>query len=348
MGTSPQQIIQDAIEQGAFPGATWAFGTKDFIETGSAGRYTQEAESREVTADTIYDLASVSKVVATTSVAMLLSQMEELDIELPVSHYLPSFPGDATVLNLLLHNSGLPPHVELWKLYEDRAAAWKGLPLTPLAYETGAETQYSCIGFIVLSMILEKLMNGGNDPTDMLKEFEVFAELSIFTRLSMGHTTFRPGPFTRRSIPPTEVNERGEVQGVVHDENAWFLGGVAGNAGLFSSAPDLAKFAQCLLKGGDGIFREDFIRVWTRRESESSTRALGWDTKSEIGSSAGSEFGKHSFGHLGFTGTSLWIDPEEGIFAALLSNRTYPSRENQLITEVRPAFHDAVAQIIRA
>ena len=348
MSLAPKTVVLDAIEQGAFPGASWAYGTLDYMEVGAAGRYTQAEDSKEVAADTVYDLASVTKVVATTSVAMLLSQMEELDIELPVQHYLPEFAHpDITVLNLLLHNSGLAPHVELWKQYGARQDAWKGLMELPLIYPTGTETQYSCMGFIVLSMILERLMNGHQLVTDTLKEFEIFAELSIFTRLNMGHTTFRPGPFTRRSVPPTEINERGEVQGVVHDENAWFLGGVSGNAGLFGSAVDLAKFAQCLLRGGDGIFREDHVRVWTQRESDQSSRALGWDTPSP-GSSAGTEFGPNSFGHTGFTGTSIWVDPEAQMFSVLLSNRTYPSRANDKHIAVRPEFQNSVARFIRA
>jgi CubicO group peptidase (beta-lactamase class C family) len=346
---STLDVIENAIEAGAFPGACWAFGTSESMEIGYSGQLTYEPSSELVSPGTIYDLASLTKVIATTSVAMLLSTMEEIDIETPIKDVLPEFNGgekdQVTWLNLLLHNAGLPPHLELWKLFDSPEKAWEGLPETKLIYSPGTETQYSCIGFLILSMALEKVLNGGQ-KVKSLREFEIFAELSILCRLQMGHTTFRPGPFTRRSCAPTEIVSDGLRNGVlvgeVHDENAWFLGGVGGNSGLFSTAGDIGRFAQCYLRGGEGIFREDFIRTWTRRESADSTRALGWDTKNDFGSSAGDMFGEHSFGHLGFTGTSLWIDPVNDIFGVLLTNRVHPTRENALITEIRPEFYDAV------
>ncbi|MCE9558657.1 MAG: serine hydrolase [Armatimonadetes bacterium] len=353
---NPQEVIEAAIADGAFPGASWAFGSADRIETGSAGRHTYDDDSPEVKSDSIYDIASLTKVVATTSTAMLLSQMDELDIEKPVQFYLPEFTGagkeDVTVLNLLLHNSGLPPHREYWKEFPSLLQAWSGIPQEELVYKPGSETQYSCVGFIILSMVLESILNGGG-TVQGLKEFEVFTELSVLCRLQMGHSTFRPGPFTRRLCVPTEVVEdgflrQGLIKGEVHDENAFFLGGVAGNSGLFSTAADLARFAQCLLRGGDGIFQEGFLKVWTAREDESSTRALGWDTKAEFGSSAGDLFGPNSFGHTGFTGTSIWIDPVAGAFGVLVSNRVNPTRENQKITTVRPRFYNAVYNSIKA
>ncbi|MBL8048258.1 MAG: serine hydrolase [Chthonomonas sp.] len=347
---TPREVVERAIADGAFPGAAWAYGTLDDLEVGSAGHFRYDDASPAVDHETIYDVASLTKVVATTSAAMLLSQIDQLDVERPVAEYLPEFAGEGRneirVLDLLTHRSGLPAHREYWKLYDSPEAAFAGILQEPLVYEPGTRTEYSCVGFIVLAMLLEKVMNGGQ-KVKSFKELEVFTELSIFCRLNMGHTTFRPGPFTRRKIPPTEVHpaghfREGEIQGTVHDENAYFLGGVSGNAGLFSSASDVAKFAQCMLRGGDEIFDEGHIHMWTMREDETSTRAMGWDTKSPVDPSCGQRFGPLSYGHLGFTGCSLWIDPEAKLFGVLLSNRVHPTRDNLKIQAVRPAFYDAV------
>lgn len=346
----PSEVVERAITSGAFPGAAWAMGTLDHIETGEAGRYTYEPDSAAVDSETVYDIASLTKVVATTSVTMLLSQMSELDVELPVAHYLPEFGGagreEVRVLDLLTHRSGLPAHREYWNLFDSPEAAFAGIPQEAFVHEPGSQTEYSCVGFIVLAMVLEKILNGGQ-KVKSFKEFEVFAELSVFCRLNMGHTTYRPGPFTRRKVPPTEVHPDGHfragvVQGTVHDENAYFLGGVSGNAGLFSSAADIGRFAQCILRGGDDIFDQGHLLMWTQREDETSTRAMGWDTKSPVDPSCGQRFGPLSFGHLGFTGCSLWIDPEAKLFGVLLSNRVHPTRDNTFIQSVRPEFYDAV------
>lgn len=351
---NPAELVQAALAEGVFPAAQWAYGDLNQIHLGSAGTFTGAPDSVAVTSDSMFDVASLTKVVATTSVAMLLSQMDELDVERPVEDYLPEFVGDGKehvrVVDLLLHRSGLPAHREIWRMWPEPSEAYAAIPRIPLIRPTG-ETEYSCIGFIVLAMVLEKILNGGQ-AVFSFKEFEIFAELSVFTRLNMGHTTFRPGPFSRRSCVITEVfNEpgfrEGVAQGFVHDENAFFLGGVSGNAGLFSSAGDLARFAQCLLRGGDELFDPAHIAMWTQREDGSSTRAMGWDTKSAESPSCGAHFSPLSYGHLGFTGCSLWIDPLAQAFGVLLSNRVHPTRENDKIISFRPTFYDAVFEALR-
>ena len=205
----------------------------------------------------------------------------------------------------------------------------------------GTRAEYSDIGFIILGIALERLAD---------ETLDSFCQREVFGPLAMSHTTFNPAKALREGIPPTADDctfRHRIIQGEVQDENASVLGGVAGHAGLFSTAGDLAQFAHAMLNGGYPILRPETVNLFTRRESapEGTSRALGWDTPSSP-SQSGKHFGTCSFGHLGYTGTSLWIDPDRQLSITLLTNRTWPDCQNQAIKQVRPAFHDAVVQAL--
>jgi CubicO group peptidase (beta-lactamase class C family) len=210
----------------------------------------------------------------------------------------------------------------------------------PLSYETESKTVYSDLGFITLQKIIEQVTG---------KEFDVFCKEEIFIPLQMNSTFFNPPDSLQYKIAPTEYDNSWRnklVWGEVHDETALLLNGVAGHAGLFSTAQDISNLLILLLNDGafDGnqIIKSATVKLFTTRYSDKSTRALGWDTKSGEGSSAGELFDTTSFGHTGFTGTSVWVDPTKDLFVVFLTNRIYPTRKNKKLYKVRPALHDAI------
>jgi len=370
------RVLEEAIVNRAFPGC--AFGVLARGDAGGEvvvkdvlGRFTYDPESPLVTAETVYDLASITKVVATTAAAMLLVQRGEIALETPLGELLPGFlagriSGDparrVTLRHLLAHNSGLPGYVELFCEAKTPAALFQACLELPLEAEPGARAEYSDPGFILLGKALEVRMR---EPLDSWVGREVFGPLG------MDATGFCPAPALRRSIPPTEEDtwfRHRLIQGEVQDENAWLMGGVAGHAGLFSNIADLLRFAYAVINtstgtstgaknpgtnagnvpcGGRYLSDPDVLKQFAQRQPpEGSSRALGWDTPS-ANSSAGKLFSAHSVGHLGFSGCSLWIDLEAGVAIVLLTNRTWPNRKNQMIREVRPAFHDAVREALQ-
>lgn len=343
------RLLEGFRERGAFPGGVLAVGHRGaLIHLHPFGQLTYEADAPPVTADTLYDLASLTKVVATTTMAMILVDEGKLDLDQPVRELLPGFQGPGkeavTMRHLLTHSSGLAALAPLYKEIEGRPAYLERIQAMDLVYPTGSRSLYSDLGIILLGEILEKT---AGQPLD------TFVEERVFAPLGMRATQFRPPAELRPRIAPTEEDPwRGRlVHGEVHDENAFAMGGVAPHAGLFGTAGDLARFAQMLLNGGtlDGhrIVSRETVDLFTRRAGiPGSDRALGWDTKSAEGSSAGTLFSPDSFGHTGFTGTSMWMDPERQLFVILLTNRVHPTRENNLIREVRPAVADAVVRAL--
>jgi CubicO group peptidase (beta-lactamase class C family) len=212
---------------------------------------------------------------------------------------------------------------------------------TPLAYDPGSHAEYSDIGFILLGIALERLADEALDR---------FCQREIFGPLGLTHTTFNPAPELRPQIPPTADDQTFRhriIQGEVQDENASVLGGIAAHAGLFATAEDLAIFAVALLQGGTPILHSETVTLFTTRESapDGTSRALGWDTPSAP-SQSGTYFSPRSYGHLGYTGTSLWIDPERNLSVTLLTNRTWPDCANQVIKQIRPRFHDAIFEAL--
>jgi CubicO group peptidase (beta-lactamase class C family) len=277
--------------------------------------------------------------------AMILYDEGRLDLDAKVQDFLPNFQGpwkdEVTVRELLTHSAGLEDWAPLYKEVEGWDAYVEHIENMDLAYEPGTEYRYSDLGMILLGEILTRV---AGQPID------VFLEERVFKPLGMRDTVYLPDPELMERIAPTEMDPwRGRViRGEVHDENAYAMGGIAPHAGLFSTAGDLARFAQMMLNGGvfenHRIFSRATVELFTRKNGsvEDSTRALGWDTKSPEHSTAGEYFSPDSYGHLGFTGTSMWIDPERELFVILLTNRVHPTRENQLIREARPAVADAV------
>jgi len=354
------QVLKDAIAAHAFPGC--AFGVLaggEVVLEDALGHFTYEEGAPAVAAQTVYDLASLTKVVATTAAAMLLWERGLLDLDLPLGELLPGFvvgrkAGDlarnVTLRHLLAHNSGLPGYVEFFRTVATPAALFRACLDLQLESEPGSRAEYSDPGFILLGKALEIVMH---------EHLATWTRKQIFKPLGLISTMFSTPVSSRPLIPPTEEDttlRHRRIQGEVQDENAWLLHGAAGHAGLFSNVPDLLRFAKEILAAADPatsaqkplLFQAATIEHFAQRQGpEGSSRALGWDTPS-ANSSAGSLFSPHSIGHLGFSGCSLWIDLDASVAVALLTNRTWPDRQSQLIREVRPAFHNAIRSVVVA
>ena len=339
-------ILQTAIAARAFPACSLAVTFRgELVAHKALGRFTYDPASPVVTTASLFDLASLTKVVATTAVAMILYERGLLDLEAPVAAIVLEFANhdgrrrEVTLRMLLAHSSGLPVYEKLFLRAMTREDLLQAAFTTPLAAAPGARAEYSDIGFIILGVVLERLAD---------ESLDAFCQREIFGPLGMANTTFNPARALKASIPPTDDDRtfrRRIIQGEVQDENASVLGGIAGHAGLFSTAEDLALFAHAMLNSGHPILRPATVELFSRRESapEGTSRALGWDTPSAP-SQSGKYFSPRSFGHLGYTGTSLWIDAERQLSITLLTNRTWPDCQNEAIKQVRPAFCDAVIE----
>ncbi|MGB6393479.1 MAG: glycoside hydrolase family 3 N-terminal domain-containing protein [Candidatus Acidiferrales bacterium] len=349
-------LLDRAVADGAFPGCVVAVGWHDQLAIRAFGHLERDGEKFDTDEDSMYDMASLTKAMVTTTSVMILVQQKRLDIDLPVSHYLPEFAAAAnsdpnpswrarvTLRMLLQHDSGLPGIRQYFKDTKGHDAIIARAMAEPLVHEPGTQVEYSDLGFMLLGAIVERQTG---------KSLDVFAQQQIFGPLGMDRTMFKPPRKLRDDIAPTEFDatfRKRLVWGEVHDENAWAMGGVAGHAGLFSTAGDVAAFAQMLLNGGiyghTRILDRATIAQFTARQTiGDSARALGWDVPVQP-SSAGKYFSPESFGHTGFTGTSLWIDPTRQLFVVLLTNRVNPTRANEQIRQVRPALHDAVIEAL--
>lgn len=369
-------LLGDAIARRAFPAASLAvthagklvalkaFGKfvyeEDLEGAPSLSRSLRPGGDFDVGVGTLFDLASVTKAVATTTMAMMLYERGLLELDAPVSGAVPEFltgndprRREVTFRMLLAHSSGLPAYEKLFLKAPGRDDLLMAAFSVPLTENPGTRAEYSDIGFIILGVAFERI---AREPLD------TFCRREIFGPLAMSNTTFNPPRELRNKIPPTADEREGDaspakprstfrkriIQGEVQDENALVLGGVAGHAGLFSTAEDVARFAHIMLSGGRPILRPETITLFTRREGSpvGKSRALGWDTPSAP-SQSGTHFGPHSYGHLGYTGTSLWIDPDRQLSITLLTNRTWPDCSNQAIKQVRPKIHDAVMTILQ-
>ncbi len=344
-------ILLEGLSRHAFPGAAVAITHRErLIALKGVGHFTYDDDSPAVQADTVYDLASVTKVVATATMAAILYERGQLQLTTPLVSVLPEFGGSdprrarITFQMLLSHSSGLPAYVRLFETARGYAAMREAALRVPLVAEPGVHSEYSDIGFLILSLAITRITQWG---------FSSLCAHDIFRPLGMSHTLFRPHPKMRAAIPPTEKvpgYPGSLIQGEVHDENARAMGSAdPGHAGLFAPALDVARFAECMLAGGEPILRSETVALFTRRQDSpaGTSRALGWDTPSPP-SQSGRYFSPRSFGHLGYTGTSLWIDPVRQLSVTLLTNRTWPDRTSQLIKQLRPAFHDAVVAAIEA
>src|SRR5271154_7089446 len=363
-------VIEHAIADKAFPGATLAVGYRGRVALHAFGKLSYDTKSPQVSLRTMYDVASLTKVIVTTTLVEKLVEGDfksPLQLDAPIERYLPEWtagwlPGAGlqnlfrenptelewrhrvTVRHLMTHTSGLPPFKEYWRTSKSKADTLKMIFAEPLEYEPGTKMVYSDLGFILMAEIIERLT--GQKLDDLAKEY-------IFSPMGMKDSMYLPPKTLWPQIAPTEFDanfRKRLVQGEVHDENAFAIGGVSGHAGVFSTAPDLAAFCQMLLNGGvyahQRILRRATIAQFiVPQQLSGGTRTLGWVVPTE-GSSSGHYFSPHSFGHTGFTGTSIWIDPDRQLFVVLLTNRVNPTRDNHKIAEVRPALHDAVMQAL--
>ncbi len=350
LGARLDSVMAAALTDGLSPGGVLAVGRHGrLVHLKSYGftDYGPSGTTTTTTTSTIYDVASLTKVVATTTAAMMLEEQGRLNLDEPVATYLPDFvDGEAakasiTVRMLLTHRGGLEAYAPLYKEFRGREEYLEQIARRPLKARPGTETIYSDWDMVLLQLVIERIIG---QPLD------VFASERIFQPLGLRETMFRPDTTNadlRRRIAPTAVDtlRGGLLWGVVHDGNAWAMGGVSGHAGLFSSARDLASFAQMMLNGGtyDGVrlLRPATIARWTVPQSGGSSRAYGWDTPATE-SSAGDYFSPRSFGHTGFTGPMMWIDPERGLFVVLVTNRVNSRGVSQLHTPVRQQISNVV------
>lgn len=366
LGVRLDSIVGVAMKEGAAPGVALAVGRWGrLVHLRGYGRVDVAPDAAPVTDSTMFDMASLTKVVATTTAAMILEDQSRLNLDAPIRTYLPEIDDSAkagiTVRMILTHSAGFEAFAALWRENRGRAEFLKQINARPLAYVPGDSVIYSDWDFVLAGLIVERITGVSLDQ---------FLATAVWQPLGMRDTGFNPlasaanpvdsactatfradHPLLGRIAATEEdtVYRHTHVHGIVHDENACALGGVAGHAGLFSSARDVAAFSQMLLNGGQygGVWlvQPTTLARWTARQSRRSSRAIGWDTPSER-SSAGHYFSPRSFGHTGFTGTSIWIDPERGLFVVLLTNRVDPTRANMRHEALRRDIADAVQAAI--
>lgn len=337
------RVVQRGVDAGGYPGAAVVVGRKGYsVLSRGFGALDWTGRTRVSSQESVYDLASLTKVVATTTAIMVLYDAGKVDIDAPVSRYLPDFSGglrdQVTVRHLLTHRAGLPAGRELWRIAKTPAEARAAVLASPIQCTPGNCYEYSDLGADLLGFVAEAASG---------QTLDAFLERSVFGKLGMTDTHFRPDAMSSVRTAPTEIAPpRGyPLRGEVHDENAYALGGVAGHAGLFSTAEDLSVFAQMLLDGGvyNGVrvVSDSAVALFTKRAA--GHRALGWDT-CDGGAGCGQFMSERAFGHTGFTGTSLWIDPDRQMFVILLTNRVHAARArrpSKVIADVRNDLADA-------
>lgn len=339
-------VVARGLAAGGFPGASVVVGRKGFAvwEKGFGRLGWTESSGYVIPDRTIYDIASLTKVVGTTTAIMLLHDDGRIRLDDPVVRYLPGFSGGdkdrVTIHQLLTHRSGLPAGRDIWRIARTPAEARDAIIASALKYTPGTHYEYSDLGADILAYVAEAAAG---------ERLDSYLRRRVFVPLGMSDTDFRPASTLRERIAPTEITPpRGyPIRGEVHDENAFAMGGVAGHAGIFSTATDLSVFAQMMMNGGEynGVrfLRQETVDLFTRRSVGS--RALGWDTCASTGS-CGRHLSERAYGHTGFTGVSLWIDPDREMFVILLTNRVHASkalRPAKVIADVRADVADAAA-----
>ena len=350
-------LMEDAVTDGTAPGMACAVGGADEAWYAESGRHTYDRSSATIDEKTLWDLASVTKIAATTSVAMALYQDHQLDLDAHVQSAVAEFVGDGkedvTVKNLLRHDSGLAAYGDYEK--HTKALEVKDVILrSPLRHKPGKVCEYSCLGFVALGEYLHRLTRVG---------FDELVKKHVTGPLEMNDTFFKPAYEDRARCAPTEkylpwrkkledlrgfkrVQET-YIQGAVHDPIAYLVGGLSGNAGLFSTTRDIVKLVRAWMTA-KGPFDKDTLALFTKKQEEKSAYALGFETKAPDVTSAGTLFSPKSFGHTGYTGTTVWVDPENQLFAVLLTNRACPTAANIKIRDFRPKFYDAVFGLLTA
>jgi CubicO group peptidase (beta-lactamase class C family) len=364
------RYLEQSVARQAFPGAVVAVGRRDTVlylrafghlSYGGTG---QPGDGGTVTERTVYDIASLTKVVGLTSALMMLVDEQKIALDAPVTRYVPEFAagGDSiTVRMLLTHESGLPAWKPFYQTAHGRDDVFAAVLREPLERRPHTQMAYSDLGAIILTRMVENVTG---------ERIDRFLERRLFGPLGMRTTRYRPPRSWLPRIAPTEMDttwRHRTMRGEVHDENAAAMGGISGHAGLFSTAPDLVRFAQMMLRDAtpdevpagarasrpargapSRLLDASLLSLWTRVQDRAfSSRGLGWDTPSD-GSSAGTRLSARAYGHTGFTGTSMWIDPGQDLFVILLTNRVHPTRENRQIFDVRRQVADLAVQIAGA
>ncbi len=365
--SSVDKIIEDGIRSQGYPSAVLVVGnSKGILYQNAYGRLTYDESSEAATMRTIYDLASVTKVIAATAAIMKLYDEGKVDLNAPVYQYIPEFnnngKSDITVFNLLVHNSGLTAWTPFYQdpNMDSPQKVKNAIYNCTKEYETGSRTLYSDYNAFLLGEIVERVSGSKLDK---------FCRDNIFSRLNMVDTDYLIPMSEDYRIAPTENDTYWRNQllkGYVHDELAAILEGVSGNAGLFSTGPDLFKFMQMMLNNGrftderkmsplpmqDTMFSSSTVELFTARVTGlgySNTRALGWDTKPEATKyppPCGTKFSANCFGHTGYTGTCVWADREKDLIVIFLTNRVYPNRSSEEVRAVRPKIHDEICRIL--
>jgi CubicO group peptidase (beta-lactamase class C family) len=340
---SATKVLRDAVASAQTPAVAIEVGRRAGpLWTQAFGRLSYSPDAPPATANTVFDLASLTKVIATTSFAMRHAAAGRLDLGAPLARYLQGWTDGnrarITIRHLLDHSSGLPAHARIWTEAQGRPAYERVFAALPLEAAPGARAEYSDIAFMLLGFVLEDV--AGRSLTQQMAELN--------DELALGALTYLPPSAWRRVTAPTEVDPwRGRLLvGEVHDENAAALGGAAGHAGLFGTAGAVGRFAQAVLAAlahqPPGLQALPLAAEFARpSDVPGSSRALGWDTMRPT-SSCGTRLSRAAIGHTGFTGTSLWIDPLNDLYVVLLSNRVHPTRENVSFRATRPRVHDAV------
>jgi CubicO group peptidase (beta-lactamase class C family) len=360
--SSIDSLVRKGIENKYFPGAQLLIGNKsEILYYQSYGSFTYDNDSKPVDGNSIFDIASLTKVVATTPAIMLLYDLGKINLEEKVIKYLPEFNNngkeDITVLNLLLHNSGLKDWIPFYKTCKNKEEVYKTIFDINLNYKTGSKFVYSDLNFILLGLIIEKISG---------KSLDEYCKENIFEPYNMNFTMFNPPESLKKDILPTENDtywRKKQIQGEVHDEAAYLMGGVSGNAGLFSNGKDLYKYTRTLLSGeinaitmvkplkDPDIFKISTIEYFTTKfniAGYENKRALGWDTKplpTSHRSPCGELISENCFGHTGYTGTSIWCDKDRNLIIIFLTNRIYPSRDSNGMKDFRPDLHNKIFEL---
>ena len=337
-----REILQQAIADRAFPAAAIEVGNShEPLWRETFGRLTFDPASPLTRDDTVFDLASLTKVLATTTLVMRQVERGILSLDDPVAHHVRDWRDESSVVvtirDLLSHAAGLVAHVPIYRDQRGRDAFEAAILRSPREYEPRSKSVYSDLGFMLLGFILDRI-------APLATQFDTL-------RVHMGNIQdlqFTPPVIWKPRTAPTRIDPWRQrlLIGEVDDDNAWALGGTAGHAGLFGvigSVGEFARHVMQVLEGRTGAFTQATAETFVARRVEipGSSRALGWDTMLPT-SSCGTRMSPRAFGHVGFTGTSLWIDPERSVYVALLTNRVHPTPDNNAITTVRPALHDAI------
>jgi len=345
-------LVERAIEEKKLPGCVIGVGNRSGLVWSKAyGKKRLEPDEEIMTRDTVFDMASITKPVVTATCILKLIEDGGLRLTDRVAEHLPEFgeqgKSELTVQHLLLHTSGLIPDNPLADYREGKEIAWKRICALPLVYPTGSEFRYSDVNYIVLGVLVERLSGQGLDA---------YASRVLLTPLKMLDSGFCIGPQLQSRSAPTEKRDQEWIQGVVHDPRSHAMGGVAGHAGLFSTVEDVARYARMMLGGGtlresDGshvrILAPATVALMTAPYAvPGGTRGLGWDIRTAYSSNRGDKLSPSAFGHGGFTGTVLWIDPDMDLFFVFLSNRLHPSGDgsvNSLAGRILNVVASAVA-----